>query len=821
MTDGVTGLGSIHEPQGGPYEGPSTFAGGSLSQGCTCKGAATSGEPGIKRPINTATGDFYESTTDLTVPGPGLPLTFTRTYDADSAQAGNSEGLGVGWSDNLNMSLSPATNGDPETVTEENGAQIVFNPTSGDSDAWCSASYNYCPASPSTIATLNYNGGSNPWTFTRDLSGQQTFQFSGSGVLTEIEDTSGGSASDTLTATSESGGTGHCPSGTYTCTQWTASSTGATLTLQYSASELIAVYSYTSAGVSEETSTFCYIGQSCATGAVGNTGELYSVTDPGGLITTYSYDSANTATTGCTPSGTSCYENDVLTVSGPAPGAVLTNCYYGDSPCGSGSGGSQGQIFSQTDPTGQVTELVYAGNPAGSTPATTTVTTYPEGTGGSSNQVVYSYEYGELIGETSGTGSSTDAQYFVPDQVSGLSTEIADGNAINLTTNAFDSYGTSGSYLTDADDLTTTDGALNTATSAYTSLNEPYCQIDPADGANGVTCPSMTTIASGSSGASLPQSTIDVASTTGFSSTPHLAVPTPAGLQAVVCTGDTSTTFTGCSGGSGTMATGQTVLQSAAAPTRGSDPWPGAAVTFYDAAGYPVDSVTAVGGVTQTAYTAATGSVPELAYCTVDAVDYAASVTCPSTPPTTPPTSATDYTTTIYNSAGNVTSSTTPIDGTTTYSYGDSQFPSLATSVTDPDGTVTTNTYDSAGRLTESVQSFGLYSSTSITAYDSAGNVYCTIAPIAYANGDTTCPVVTTVGSSSSGASLPQSTINVGSTSWLLHRVVPGRSEHRRHRTGDVHGGDRRHLHRVQRGDGDDLGGADGPAVDHLPRSGI
>ena len=37
-------------------------------------------------PVDAATGDFFETATDLSLPGAGLPLEFTRTYDAQSAQ---------------------------------------------------------------------------------------------------------------------------------------------------------------------------------------------------------------------------------------------------------------------------------------------------------------------------------------------------------------------------------------------------------------------------------------------------------------------------------------------------------------------------------------------------------------------------------------------------------------------------------------------------------------------------------------------------------------------------------------------------------------
>lgn len=71
-----------------------------------------------------------------------------------------------------------------------------------------------------------------------------------------------------------------------------------------------------------------------------------------------------------------------------------------------------------------------------------------------------------------------------------------------------------------------------------------------------------TTIAAGSNGASLPQATINVASTTGFPASGSIFVLTGAGAQTVTYTGTTGTTFTGCTGGTGTMSTGNPVNNS-------------------------------------------------------------------------------------------------------------------------------------------------------------------------------------------------------------------------------------------------------------------
>jgi len=68
--------------------------------------------------------------------------------------------------------------------------------------------------------------------------------------------------------------------------------------------------------------------------------------------------------------------------------------------------------------------------------------------------------------------------------------------------------------------------------------------------------PSETTIAVGSNGLSLPQTTINVVSTALFPTSGRILVDTSIGRQRVLYTGTTATTFTGCTLGAGVMSTG-------------------------------------------------------------------------------------------------------------------------------------------------------------------------------------------------------------------------------------------------------------------------
>jgi trimeric autotransporter adhesin len=64
-------------------------------------------------PVNTENGDFTESKTDISIPGFGPSLDFTRSYDAQLAQqqeqTGTPGAMGYGWTDNWASSLRPNT----------------------------------------------------------------------------------------------------------------------------------------------------------------------------------------------------------------------------------------------------------------------------------------------------------------------------------------------------------------------------------------------------------------------------------------------------------------------------------------------------------------------------------------------------------------------------------------------------------------------------------------------------------------------------------------------------------------------------------------
>lgn len=91
-----------------------------------------------------------------------------------------------------------------------------------------------------------------------------------------------------------------------------------------------------------------------------------------------------------------------------------------------------------------------------------------------------------------------------------------------------------------------------------------------------------TTIAVGSNGVALPTGTINVASITGFPTSGTVFVTTASGVQTVAYTGLGASSFTGCTGGVGTMSTGGAVSTRSRVATTGNTTVPNATTGEYD-----------------------------------------------------------------------------------------------------------------------------------------------------------------------------------------------------------------------------------------------
>ena len=377
------------------------------SDNCACTNAVrTQGHQAD--PVDTAYGNFSETYTDLSIPGRGIPLAFTRTYNAQAAAAGTNGPLGYGWTSNYAMSLSqPGGSGNPVTVSQEGGAQVVFNQSGS----------TFTPAAPRDIATLSLSGS--VWTFTRN--GQNTDTFNSSGQLTSETDLNG----YTTTLTYSSGELS-------TITD----QAGRTLSVGWTGSHITSV---TDANVTpNRTVTFGYND--------GN-GNLTDVTDVESGHTHFVYDPAHR----------------LINLYDPV-------CYAAGSACNAGNGvvnvyDSSNRITSQQDDMGRTTMFSYTGTPWTAAGGTTTVTD-PMG------NVTYDvYQYGLLVSETKGYGTSAAAvwTYQYDPATLGLILET-DPNG-NTTTYTVDSSG---------NQLSSLDALGRTTTTTYNSFNEPLTKEDGA-----------------------------------------------------------------------------------------------------------------------------------------------------------------------------------------------------------------------------------------------------------------------------------------------------------------------------------------------------
>jgi len=580
-----------------------------------------------------------------------VPLAFTRTYDALVAQAELAAGaapgpLGYGWSYNLGASLSYNSSTQVATVTEGNGAQDTFDAySSSTSPAWCSSSTNFCATAPRTIATLNHDFGGT-WTLIDNVHSPVTYTFDSSGTLTQITDAQG----DFLSASAGTPGSGQCPGSSTSCVVWTSSVSTRALTLAFNASGQLT--QVTDSG--GNTASFCFYTQECASGAPssgGQAADLYTATDPGGLTTSYTYDASNSHGD---------LQRDLLTLSPPGSGQIQS------------SYNSSGQVTQQRNvASGEITDFSYAGTPSAFSGGTTTATVYPQGTGGPDQVDTVTFSSGMMLSdETTHSGSSAYSMSITAsDPVSLLPTDIEDPNQ-NISAQSLDSYDVNGSHSTSTNANATvfSDAMGNTTRSAYTSFNQPWCTVDAADFLAGARCPSSAPSAPPAPGATNPN--------------------------------------------------------------------PNVTISYYNSSDELTARTNALGNTTTYAYTSGVSGVPDrLMYCSVDPVSYQAGVTCP----TYGGVHVSGTTTHTFDAAGDTLTSTDATGGTTTNAYGVSGHPGLVSTTTDPDGTVTSYTYDAAGHVTSTVAAFGGYSATTADAYDSNGLKYCEVGPYEYALG-VRCP---------------------------------------------------------------------------------
>jgi len=390
-------------------------------------------------PINTESGNFFHSFSDISIPGRSYPLAIVRTYNSQNASVNGP--FGYGWTYNYNMSLavSGTSPNQVATITQEDGSQATFNqPASGSS---------WAPSAPRFIANLTYNGGTSSWTFVRQ--GRDTYTFNSAGQLTSETDLNGYKTS--LTYASGRLSTLTDPAGRKLTIKWTGGN----------------ITSVTDSNVSGNTRNVTYQYND-------GSGNLTDVFDVNGGHDQFTYvshlmtvmkDPNCSATSGC-------------------PG--VQNHYD-----------SSNRVDWQKDQLNRKTSLSYSGDPQ-SLAGGTTIVTDPKG-----NQVEDGYEYGVRIFETRGYGTSaaaTTSFRYDPNTLALIAVVDPKGNT---TTYANDASGNpltvtdpigrvaSSTYNSFNEPLTVQDGNGVTTTNAYDARGNLTSTSTPVTGTT-CTCEVVT-----------------------------------------------------------------------------------------------------------------------------------------------------------------------------------------------------------------------------------------------------------------------------------------------------------------------------------------
>ena len=731
-----------------------------------------------KYPVDCLNGAFFHDFTDFSVPGRGVALSLTRSYNSLAAA---SEGIfGYGWTSDYAMSLGVDASGNV-TVTQENGSTVLFSALSG-------GGYS---APPRVEATLLKNADG---TYTMTRMGQTIFHFSASGQLLSISDLNGYTTSLAYNASGQ----------LVTVTD----PSGRNLTFTYGTNGLVS-------------SVTDPIGRIVAYAYDAN-GNLTSVTDPLGRVTSFTYDSTHHLLTMTDPNGgvvTNTYNASGQVTSQTDPMGLTTSFAYAGSSLSSAGGSTtitdpHGAVEVENYQYGELTSLTQA---SGTPSAQTWTYTYDQyslqvASMTDPNGHVWTYSYdtnGNQTGVLDPLGRSTSSTYNTLDEPlsvtdpAGIVTTFTydtNGNLLSKTvtgvggapvettsltygdsshpgdvTQVSDPAGHVTNYAYDANgdvaSVTThpTSGVNDTTQATFDAIGRVACTASPNATAAGVICPAAgqprvadtTTYAydADSEVTATTDSLGNMTSTAYDANGNATSVTDPLG-NVTKTTYDADNRVTAVTQGYGTSAASTTTYVYDLTPGSGTcsssvagalycttrtDPNGLATTDYVNAAGELIAETQPASGTTSLTYDPAgnlatrttTAGVATYGY---DAANELTAITY-SSPATGFPsaanvayaynadgerTSMTDGTGTTnyaYDSLGRLSSTTNGEGSAVAYGY---DLDNNVTSLTYPGGHAVTRTYDGAGRETSLTDWLG---NTTTFAYDANGNLTTTTYP--------------------------------------------------------------------------------------------
>src|SRR5665647_110703 len=334
---------------GGPSAAGETYGGSNPSESCSqrCHGD----------PVNSVTGEFWETSTDVSV-GTGSPaLVFQRSFATSRNKVDGP--LGPGWTTNLDMLMSVPVGvtgslqgAGQVQVRQENGSVVVFT-RAGD------GRYS---APARVLASLEQRADG---TFAMTRQGRQVFVFDIAGRLAELQDLNGNTATLTYTGANLT----HVADGR-----------GSFLDISWAGSHISAVvdqtgrrvtYTYSTAG---DLTVVTLPDGSTQGYAYDSAHRVVSMTKPNGGITSNVYDSASRVISQTDALGrttTFAYATDQTTITDPTGAVTIERFVDGQVLSETKAAGTDieattyftygptNQVISSTDALGRVTRFAY------------------------------------------------------------------------------------------------------------------------------------------------------------------------------------------------------------------------------------------------------------------------------------------------------------------------------------------------------------------------------------------------------------------------------------------------------------------------------